>query len=144
MQYNAVHTTQAIYIAVMRRLFGAAYFAAVKAADCIIGPASYNVHIGNVYVSTPLETFPEAGRTAVGISRAAQETVLRGLVAKEAADKSIEFINGTVSGFELDPADPKRIIGVRYRPTEDQKALVTLEGDLILGKPVSLWFFPDS
>lgn len=134
MQYKMVHSTQALYVGIMRRLFGSAYLEAVQATNCIVGPASYNIHVGNVYISTPLDNWHEAAQTAVGISRAAQETILRGLVMREAKEKGIEFISGTVLGFDVDPKDSRRLTGIKYRPTDDLKGVISLGGDLILGQ----------
>jgi hypothetical protein len=73
-------------------------------------------------------------RTAVGLTRAAHETVLRRMVA---ADKRIEFVSGTILGFNVDSQDAKKLAGVRYRPASDAKAVLNLKGDLVIGQSLS-------
>jgi hypothetical protein len=133
MQYRSVHSAQAIYTAVMDRLFGVAFRDAAKAADAVVGPAHYHIHLGGVLVKAPLKTLPEAGRTCVGMSRAAHETVLRSLVAKDAETRGIEFADGNVIGFDMDPQNPKRLKSIRYRDNNKGQSIVTLDAGLIIG-----------
>lgn len=133
MQYKSVHSTQAIYTAVMDRLFGAAFRDAAKAVDAVVGPAHYHIHLGGILVKVPLGTLPEAGSTCVGMSRAAHETVLRALVMKDAEERGIEFVDGNVIAFDANSQGPKRLKSVRYRNNSKGQSIVTLDADLVIG-----------
>jgi hypothetical protein len=135
MQYFAFHSIQGMYFAVISQLFGSKLVEAeLTAAGAVIGAADYNVHIGGVRVPNYTEIQPKAARRTAGLSRPAWETILRKLVASDAKAKGIEFIDGTVTGLDVDPANPKRLTGVRYRPTDDAKATLSVQGDLVIGK----------
>jgi hypothetical protein len=131
MQYTAFHTIQAIYIYAMSKLFPGKFDKELATADALVGPADYNIHIGGIHVPTPLDRLPEPARKAAGLTRAAHETILRHLVVEH--DKRVEFVSGTVLGFNNDPQHLEKLTGIRYRPTDSAKVAVTLEGDLIIG-----------
>jgi hypothetical protein len=131
MQYSTFHSLQGIFSYGVGRLFPTVYERELAAAGAVLGSARFNVHTGGHLVDVSLDQLPVPMRTAVGLTRAAHETVLRRMVA---ADKRIEFVSGTILGFDVDPQDAKKLAGVRYRPASDAKAVLSIKGDLIIGQ----------
>jgi hypothetical protein len=130
MQYGTFHSLQGVYYAGAARLFPGAYERELAAAGAVVGSARFNVHVGGHLLDVPMDRLPAPMRTAAGLTRAAHETVLRRLVA---ADKRIEFVSGTILGFDVDEQDATRLAGVRYRPAGDANAVLSLKGDLVIG-----------
>jgi hypothetical protein len=130
MQYGTFHSLQGVYYAGAARLFPGAYERELAAAGAVVGSARFNVHVGGHLLDVPMDLLPAPMRTAAGLTRAAHETVLRRLVA---ADKRIEFVSGTILGFDVDAQDATRLAGVRYRPAGDANAVLSLKGDLVIG-----------
>jgi hypothetical protein len=80
-----------------------------------------------------IETCPAATRTTHGLTRAAHETLLRRLVAKQCAN--VRFVSGTVLG--VDPAaDRKTLEAVRYRSVADAHKVNTIKATLVLGEHI--------
>jgi hypothetical protein len=130
MQHGAPHGLQALYHHALGALFPGRYAAALAAAGAVVGPGSYNSVIGGVPLDVPMDMLPVPAREVAGASRACQEAVLRMLVAQ---DGRVEFVDGTVVGFEAHPVDGRRLGGVTYRTADDPKAVHKLQGDLIIG-----------
>jgi hypothetical protein len=130
MQYNAGHAFQAIYHYAMTRLFPGRVESELADADAFVGRADYNLSFGGVYISSVVDQLPVPARVMVGCTRACQETLLRRLVAQ---DKRIEFIDGTLTGFDVDPMDSSRLKGVSYRRTGGSRDVISLQGDLVVG-----------
>jgi hypothetical protein len=134
MQYSTFHSLQGIYSYGVGRLFPSVYERELAAAGAVLASARYNIHNGGHLVDVSLDQLPVPMLTAVGLTRAAHETVLRRMVA---AEKRIEFMSGTILGFDVDSQDAKKLAGVRYRPAGDAKAVLNLKGDLVIGQLLS-------
>jgi hypothetical protein len=136
MQYELFHTVQGMFTYGLMKLFPGTFVQELAAIGAIVGPANYNRVMGGILFRAPFDQLPEPSRTQAGLTRAAYETILRRMVAM---DKRIEFINGTVIGFDVRPSDTTMLGGVRYRPADDAKVVVTLKGDLIIGLPLPMF-----
>jgi hypothetical protein len=136
MQYEYFHVCQGIFFHGLSKLFGGLFTQELLAAGAHICPADSNFAIGGIYASAQSEKLAEPARIGARLSRAAYETLLRRMVC---ADKRVQFVDGTILGFDVDPQDPKRLAGVRYRPTGDAKATLTLKGKLIIGRSSHLF-----
>jgi hypothetical protein len=147
MQWDAYHAAQPIFFAGLKRLFpeleaqmaaaNARYYlhsqmegSHVANSCCSESSADYNVHLGGIRLPVPVASFPDEGRSRYGLSRAANETVIRRMLKSY---QNIRFVSGTVQGFEVDPANPKSISAVRYRPRNEESTVVQ-EADLVLGE----------
>jgi hypothetical protein len=130
MQYELFHTVQGMFAYGLSKLFPGTFEQELAAVGAIVGSGNYNPVIGGIKLSVPWERLPKPARMMAGLTRAAYETVLRRMVA---SDKRIEFIDGTVLGFDVDTSNAKMLGGIRYRPANDAKAVVSLKGDLVLG-----------
>jgi hypothetical protein len=130
MQYELFHAVQALFVHGLLKLFPGTFEREIAAAGVVIGSGNFNPAIGGVLLRAPFEQLPEPAKKAIGMTRAAYETILRRIVAM---DKRIEFIDGMVLAFDVDASNAKMLAGVRYRPTSDVKAVLSLKGDLIIG-----------
>jgi hypothetical protein len=95
------------------------------------GSADYNLHVGGIRVPGPIADYPPGMRTRYGMSRPANEALVRKLVLRTC--QNIRFVSGTVHGLEIDAVDKQALRGVRYRPGDDAKTSVTEEADLVIG-----------
>jgi hypothetical protein len=76
-------------------------------------------------------------RTRYGISRAANETLVRRLALQTCTN--VKFITGTVQGFETVPSDGQAISGVRYKFGADKNTSLIQGSTLVIGKFFTMW-----
>jgi hypothetical protein len=74
---------------------------------------------------------PAGMRTTIGISRAANETLVRRLVAQTCPN--VRFLAGTVIGV-VPNAGGKSLEAVQYRPTADARQVEVIKTALVVGE----------